>query len=128
MYGIEQSEKFIVSVAKVYNVIDAFVVGKKGLLVLLGLPEPVEELRRVDFNKLLLELKEYELTERIRLESAFKSALSLTNKAIEKKIEDGVSILEDAIVAVAKAISLYEDAVILIEKIKILFATEKKLA
>lgn len=109
LYGVEESKKIVVSVAKVANVVDALI-AKKGLLVLLGVVEPIETLKTVDLAALLAELKEYDPADRLTIEDAFKAQLQLTNTALEAKIEAGVSVLEEVVSLVGEAIVVYEKA------------------
>lgn len=117
MVGIENLKKIVVLGAEGLNVGSKIIHGG-GLLSLLGLVDEVSALGTLDKNAILAEVKDLSEEEKKMLSDLFKSKLQLQNAEVEKKIEAGVDVLNEAVLLAAAAVDLYKSGAALVDRVK----------
>ena len=119
VYGVQEFKEVAKSVAQAANAVSKLL-NKGGLLSLLGLVEPLNALKGVDFAVLKQELGELDAADRAAVEAEFAANLSLHDPAVQAKILAGVGVLDEGIELVGRAVKLVNDSVDLVNKAKAL--------
>lgn len=113
-YGVDQLRKFVDLAGELMNVGEALL-NKGGLFQLFRLTDEASAMSSVDMDLVKKQYREMDEEDRGVLLSALKSKLDLDNDILEKKIEDGADLVEDALVLGVQA---YNDAVDYYGKVK----------
>lgn len=119
VFGVEQCKKIAVYVAELMNIISKMMNGG-GIFALFGAIGILNTLKSVDFTALKQEVGELDAADRLDVEAAFKSTLSLNSVLAQAKIVAGVGELEKAIDLVNRALALVTDAKVLVGEVRTL--------
>lgn len=108
-HGIEQIKKVALAGAELLNVLSK-VIHKHGVFTIFQLSDELMSLGNLDGEALKKELSELDQQERDSLKLAVKEKLVLQNPIMEKKIEDGMDVVDEAINIVVEALKIVEKA------------------
>lgn len=87
---------------------------KAGILVLLSLTDEASAIGGLDFNQVWLEIKDLDAAEGKMLNDAFKGKISLSDKALEAKLEGGGDLLEKSLKLAFEAKALVDKGISLV--------------
>jgi hypothetical protein len=120
-YGIDKLTVIVDAMADIVNVVDQ-VWHKAGLMALLGLVQPITNLQGVDFAAVKQQISDLSADEQKQLENEFKSRVHLVDPVAQKKMTDGMDVIDEVITMVAQAIGIYGEGKDVVVKLKALFA------
>lgn len=122
--GIENLKKIVNLGAEALNV-GSKIINGGGLLSALSLIDEVNALGTIEKGALLAELKDLTTDERLQLEELFKHKVSLQDKAVELKIEEGVDLLEKAGDLAIRVIGIVNEVKVLVAEAGALIKSER---
>ena len=107
--------------ADVVNVVDQ-ILHKAGLMTLLGLVQPITAVQGLDFSVVKQQLQGLSADEKTQLETEFKNRVHLADPAIQKKLSDGVVVLDEVIAIVEQLVTVYNEAMAVVGQVKTLIS------
>ena len=115
--GVDSLKIIAADLAKALNCISKFI-HKQGLIALWGLLEVFNDLKSINWDLALQELRDVDGQERLDIEASFNSGLDLVDKTVQAKIVGGVGYVEKTAEFVAKAVSLGKEGYAIVLDVK----------
>lgn len=115
-------DKIIDAVGEGINVAHEIIVDKAGVFDVFKLTDEVSALSSIPKGAVLSELKSLDVDGRKELDARFAAKVSLSDKALEAKIEKGELTLEHAIDVVYQAIDVVTAVEAIVNEVKSIFA------
>lgn len=101
--GVEKIRSVVVAVAECANVVSKLL-DKQGILVLLGLREPITVIVGTDWKSVLSEVKDMDGEERKSLEASLSSAFQPVNPAVDVGLDNFLAMGEKTAAVIEKGV------------------------